>query len=288
MAVDSFAARYAGRVWLIGGTSESAAIARSLSTLGVPYVVTVTTAVARQLYLETAEVWAGKLSPQSVDAFIRRWQVRCILDASHPFAEEISRLAMALAQRSANQTGGQKIAYLRYERAEAGSSSTTRSTAPEDTDTEAPVTCVESLNQVLSGDVLLNRRVLFTVGCRQLLRSASLLDRLRARSQLFVRILPSVEAISAVQAAGFSAHEIMAIRPPVSTALEKALWQQWQVSAVVAKASGAAGGETVKRAIATELGVQLILINRPRLVYLQQTNLISEATEFCCETLRLY
>ncbi len=80
----------------------------------------------------------------------------------------------------------------------------------------------------------------------------------------------------------------MAIRPPVSMALEKALWQQWQISVVVAKASGAAGGETVKRAIAAELGTQLILIDRPRLGYPKQTNLISEAVEFCSETLRLY
>jgi len=287
LAVESSAASCADRVWLIGGTSESAEIARSLSNINVPYVVTVTTAAARQLYLETAEVWVGKLSPQSVDDFVRRWQVRCILDASHPFAEEISRLAITFAQCSANQTGGQKaIAYLRYERTEVSPGST--STAPKDTDTEEQVTYVESIDQLLSGDFLLHQRVLFTVGYRQLLQFASYLDRLRARSQLFVRILPSVEAISAVQAAGFSAHEIMAIRPPVSTALEKALWQQWQISVVVAKASGAAGGEMVKRAIAAKLGVQLILINRPHLVYPKQTNLISEAIEFCSETLRLY
>jgi precorrin-6A/cobalt-precorrin-6A reductase len=245
----------------------------------------VTTAVARQLYPETAEVWVGKLSPQSVEAFIRRWQVRCILDASHPFAEEISRLA--IAQRSVSRVSGQKaIAYLRYERTEVGASSSP--TASEDTATEAQIAYVESLNQLLSGDSLLHQRVLFTVGYRQLLQFASLLGHLRGRSQLFVRILPSVDAISAVQAAGFSAHETMAIRPPVSMALEKALWQQWQISVVVAKASGAAGGETVKRAIAAELGTQLILIDRPRLGYPKQTNLISEAVEFCSETLRLY
>ena len=130
--------------------------------------------------------------------------------------------------------------------------------------------------------------MLFTLGCRQLSRLAPRLTHLRQTSQLFVRVLPSIEALSAAQAAGFSTQEIMAIRPPVSLALERALWQQWQISVVVAKASGLAGGEAVKRAIALELGIRLILIERPPILYPQQTNLISGAIEFCVKTLRLY
>nr|WP_228024999.1 precorrin-6A/cobalt-precorrin-6A reductase [cf. Phormidesmis sp. LEGE 11477] len=297
---------------MIGGTSESAAVARALFDADVPYVVTVTTEAARQLYPSAANVWVGQLSANSIAAFIQRWQVKCILDASHPFASEISRLAIAIANQSAELPGA---AYLRYERTEICQQSSSQQSSSQQslhskndaeehpdrksTDTDSaersiisPITSISSLGELLDSSVfsqiLRYQRILFTLGCRQLSQFSSHLDRLRQTSQLFVRVLPSIEALSAALAAGFSTQEIVAIRPPISPALERALWQQWQISVVIAKASGIAGGEVVKRAIALELGVHLILIRRPSIIYPQQTNLISEAVEFCAETLRLY
>ncbi len=307
----------AARIWLIGGTSESAALAGALAKAGIPYVVTVTTAAAQRLYSKTAQVWVGQLSAQSIDVFIQRWQVRCILDASHPFASEISRLAIATAERLSSDrsfrnqetdrrlTSGQTaITYIRYERDVLCSqpcspqpcspqSSSSQSCSPNETvrpqaAIDKTITFVRSIETLLESGALEHQRVLFTMGYRQLLQFAPDLARLRQQSQLFARVLPSVPAISGAIAAGFSAQEIMAIRPPISMVLEKALWQQWQISTVVAKASGVAGGEGVKRAIALELGVRLILIERPPLNYPKQTNLMSEAIEFCSETLRLY
>ena len=287
-------------VWLIGGTSESATLARALTDSGVPYVVTVTTPAAKQLYPSSTNVWVGQLSTHSIDTFIQRWQIRCILDASHPFASEISRLAIAATNQVVVSSGA--IAYLRYERTEICQQScpdrvlSNQVSNQEDSDqrdidtdnTDGLITFVSSLSELLDSSFLQHQRVLFTLGCRQLSRLAPRLTHLRQTSQLFVRVLPSIEALSAAQAAGFSTQEIMAIRPPVSLALERALWQQWQISVVVAKASGLAGGEAVKRAIALELGIRLILIERPPILYPQQTNLISGAIEFCVKTLRLY
>ncbi|EDX86637.1 precorrin-6x reductase [Synechococcus sp. PCC 7335] len=283
-------------VWLVGGTSESAALASALSELDVPYVVTVTTEAAKQLYLDTAKVWVGQLSAHSIDAFIERWQVRCILDASHPFALEISRLAIKATNQATDSSVA--ISYLRYERPEVDRQSSTdqglfdrgnsNQKNIETNRADSPITSVSSLSELLDSGVLQHQRVLFTLGYRQLTQLTSRLAHLRQTSQLFVRVLPSIKALSAVLAAGFSSQEIMAIKPPVSPALERALWQQWQISVIVAKASGIAGGEAVKRAIALELGKRLILIERPSIIYPKQTNLISEAIEFCSKTLRLY
>ena len=280
-------------VWLVGGTSESAALARALSKSGVPYVVTVTTTTAKKLYPDTATVWVGQLSASSIDAFIAHWQVRCILDASHPFAIEISRLAIAVTNRAVDSA---VISYLRYERTEVCQQSSpeqvisgTGSSDQRNIDTnntDGLITFISSLSGLLDSGVLQHQRVLFTLGYRQLSEFAPRLDSLRQTSQLFVRVLPSLRSLSAVLAAGFSDQEIVAIKPPISLALERALWQQWEISVVVAKASGIAGGEAVKRAIALELGIRLILIERPTIIYPQQTNLISEAIEFCAKTLQ--
>ncbi len=252
------------RIWLIGGTRESADLARLLSAAGVPYIVTVTTPAAAALYPETAQIRVGKLAPQAIADFITQQRVRGILDASHPFACEISRQAIDLAQQQA-------IAYLRYERPASP-------TAQQD-----GLLSVDSLETLIESDLLCHQRVLFTIGYRQLSRFAPL----RQTAKLFARVLPSTEAIEGAIAAGFTPAEIIALRPPVSLALETALWQQWKISRVVAKASGQPGGEDIKRQAAQQLGISLIVIERPPMIYPNQTSTVSVAVEFCAETLSL-
>ncbi|MEL7050899.1 MAG: cobalt-precorrin-6A reductase [Cyanobacteria bacterium J06588_5] len=277
-----------GRIWLIGGTRESSELAYRLSARAVPYVVTVTTDAARALYPQATQVHVGQLADAAARQFVRRWQIRGILDASHPFASEVSRLAIALAQTEA-------IAYLRYERTDMSPDANIASASPTDSSQVIPsqVIQIDAIQDLVTSDTLQQsslarvssvQRILFTIGYRAL----PTVRPLRQTAQLFARVLPSAEAVSGAIAAGFSSQEIMAIRPPVSAELEAALWRQWKITHIVAKASGAAGGEGVKRAIAAELGVVLILIRRPRLIYPNQTNSISAATEFCVKTLRVY
>ncbi|WP_121968096.1 cobalt-precorrin-6A reductase [Leptolyngbya sp. BC1307] len=256
------------QVWLIGGTRESADLARRLSAQGVPYLVTVTTPSAADLYPDAAQIRVGKLTAEAIQAFVMQQRVQCILDASHPFACEISQQAIALSQKQA-------IAYIRYER-------------PAQTDSalqqDGLLTVVESLESLIASDLLHDQRVLLTIGYRHLARFTAL----RQTSKLFARVLPSVEAVAGAIAAGFASSEIIALRPPVSLALEKALWQQWQITQVVAKASGQPGGETIKQQVAQQLGVGLILIQRPAITYPKQTSTLSIAVKFCSEALSLY
>lgn len=243
-------------------------------------MVTITTPEAKKLYADSLgadsrRVRVGALNPQSVSQFAAQWQVVGILDASHPFACEISQLAIDFAHTNS-------IAYLRYERPAIVDSHIVGSnimSAQND-----GVVSVSSISQLLESDILRGQRVLFTIGYRYL----SLFSGLRPHSQLFARVLPSEEAISGASAAGFSSAEIMAIRPPVSVELEAALWQQWRITRVVAKASGKPGGEDVKRAIAAQLSIPLILIDRPHISYPHRTISLSEAVEFCIKTLKVY
>jgi precorrin-6A/cobalt-precorrin-6A reductase len=68
--------------------------------------------------------------------------------------------------------------------------------------------------------------------------------------------------------------------------LEKALWRQWNISLVITKASGVAGGENIKRTVADQLSIPLIIISRPAVDYPQQTSDLSEALEFCQRQLK--
>ncbi len=251
------------RIWLIGGTQESVNLAAAIASIALPCIVSVTTASARCLYPTAAnlQVWVGRLNPTQMLQFLQQQQIVAILDASHPYAVEISESAIALAQNN-------HIPYLRYERpnVDPGLNS-------------ASVINLDSFDTLLAGSYLHSCRVLLTVGYRFL----HLFQPWQQRSTLFARILPSAIALTSAFNAGFTPERLICLRPPICADLEKALWRQWQISVVVTKASGTPGGEDIKRSLAAQLGIQLILIDRPVVNYPQQTSDLATAIKFCCQ-----
>lgn len=249
------------RLWLIGGTTESATLALAIASLGLPCTVTVTTAAAKVLYpqVPTLQVQVGRLDRAQIERFLQQQRIAVILDASHPYAVEISQMAIAAAT-------GQQIPYLRFERPAVDAENQT-----------SRVIAFDNFKSLLGSDYLSQQRVFLSIGYKAL----PLFRDWQDRSTLFARILPSVASLEAAITAGFTPDRLIALRPPITAELEKALWRHWDISLVVTKASGAAGGEEIKRVVATELGIPLIIISRPAVHYPQQTSDFSIALEFC-------
>ncbi|MGB3533103.1 MAG: cobalt-precorrin-6A reductase [Microcoleaceae cyanobacterium] len=249
------------QIWLIGGTSESVVLAKAIIAAQINCVVTVTTDTAKNLYPLSSllTVWVGCLDENIILSFLQENKITAILDASHPFAVEISTLAIATAKQY-------NIPYLRYERS-----------VCETVEFDNNILHLDSFETLLSGDYLNAKRVMLTLGYRHLHQ----FKKWQNHSTLFIRILPSIVSLEAALTAGFTPDRIIAIRPPISIELEKALWQQWNISLVITKASGKAGGENIKRKAATELGIPLIIIDRPHLSYPQITTDINTAIKFC-------
>ena len=251
----------ANRLWLIGGTTESAALVSAIASLGLPCTVTVTTKAAEALYPQSSKLrlLVGRLAANQLGQFLQQQQITAILDASHPYAVEISQMAIQAAAKY-------QIPYLRFER------------LPTKTKADNSwVISLDSFDALLAGNYLHQQRVLLTIGCKALPLFRSWQD----KSTLFARILPTTTSLETAIAAGFSSERIIALRPPVVAELEKALWRHWGISLVVTKASGVAGGEEVKRKVAAELGIPLIVIERPKVKYPQQTSDLAEALAFC-------
>lgn len=254
-----------GRLWLIGGTQESAQLAAAIAYATLPCTISVTTESARALYpsAPALRVWVGRLTAGSLGEFLRLEQIVAVLDASHPYAVEISQIVIAAARE-------RQIPYLRYERPAV------------ETHMNAPsVIQLDSFHTLLAGNYLHSSRVLLTVGYRPL----QLFRPWHDRSTLFARILPSAIALEAASKAGFTPDRLICLRPPITGELERALWRHWEISLVVTKASGTAGGEDVKRTVAAETGIPLIVITRPDVEYPQQTSDLSAALDFCRQQL---
>jgi len=245
------------RLWLIGGTQESAELAAAISSNGnISTLVSVTTISARGLYPDSPnlQVWVERLNPYQLEEFLLLQKITAVLDASHPYATEISLNAIAVTQKL-------QIPYLRYERPAIEDSS---------------VINVDSFDTLLASDYLHSRRVLLTVGYRPL----PLFQPWQEKATLFARILPSAIALETALNSGFTQGRLICLRPPISIELERSLWQQWQISLVISKASGTAGGEDTKRLLAQQLNIPLILIDRPVVAYPQQTSDLAVALEF--------
>ena len=249
-----------GKIWLIGGTSDSATIAQMLLDSDLPFIVTVTTKTACSLY-STDDIAVGRMNRVEIESFCQKG-ILAVVDASHPYAVEVSQSAIAVAAKA-------NLPYLRYERVNCLSSTAIQ--------TNAKVTELASFNDLVAGNYLQNKRVLLTVGCKSL----PLFESWQSKAVLFARILPKTSSLETASAAGFTSDRLIAIRPPLNRALERALWQQWQINLVVTKASGTAGGEDVKRQVAADLNIPLIIITRPQVVYPQQTRVFAEVVAFC-------
>ena len=242
-------------IWLIGGTSESRAIAQGLTQQGLPWLVTVVSPKAARLYAGLpGRIQSGALSPAGMQSLIRQHGICAIVDASHPFATEISNQAMA--------TG---LPYLRFER--------------QAMTLEPPAESVPDLDTLLQPTYLENRQVLLTLGIKALHQFRPW----QQRARLWARILPMAKA-QAIQI-GFAPEQLICDRAPTNALAEQALWQKLGVDTVVTKASGGPGGVPIKLAAAKALGVRLLVIARPALAYPQQTHNLEEVIEFCLHTL---
>lgn len=249
-------------IWLIGGTSESSTLAQAITSAQIPLVVTVTTETARSLYPSSYKIIVGCMDQGKMQLFCQEQNIQGVVDASHPYAVKVSQQAIAVTLEL-------NIPYLRYER--------TNYQPPVTISANSSIIQLDSFTTLLSGEYLHNQRVLLTVGCQAL----PLFKSWQHKATLFARILPKIASLETALAAGFTGDRLMAMRPPISIDLETALWRQWNISLAVTKASGKAGGEDIKRQVAADLNVPLIIIARPQVAYPQQTSIIEEVLAFC-------
>ena len=98
-----------GKIWLIGGTTESRLIAQAIEQSGFSAVITVATPTAKNLYPAWFDVRIGCMDLQTMPKFCLTEKIIALIDASHPYAVEVSQNAIATAKAN-------NIPYLRYER----------------------------------------------------------------------------------------------------------------------------------------------------------------------------
>lgn len=233
------------KIFLIAGTEDGRKLADCLLQHGFDVTASVVSDYGRKLLATTAglKINDKPLDRDELEKILHAENFGCLVDASHPYAKNVSANAIAAAQAA-------QIPYVRYERAE--STFVYEKIFPVDSYEEAAVKAHE-----------LGRNIFLTTGSRNL---KIFVDRLRD-CNLTVRILPTADVLAQCETLGLTPKQIVAMQGPFSVALNVELFKHAGAEVVVTKNSGQIGGADTKLAAAQLLNLPVVMINRPKIFY---------------------
>ena len=235
------------KLFLIAGTQDGRELANFLSAHGFDVTASVVSDYGRKL-LETCagvKVNDRPLDADELEKILREENFQAVVDASHPYAKNISANAIHAADVT-------KIFYVRYER-------------PQVEIVGENIFPVESYEAAAVKASELGKNIFLTTGSRSLkifVESPALKD-----CNLTARILPTAEVLSQCEALGLSPKQIVAMQGPFSTALNVELFKHAAAEVIVTKNSGQIGGADTKLEAAEILNLPVVLIDRPKISY---------------------
>ncbi len=242
---------------IFAGTSEGRALCQQLSGQGTAATAFVATEYGRAALppLPGITVQTGRLDESEMQAALQSFDT--IVDATHPFAQEVSRNI-----RSAAAAIG--AVYLRLLRPAAPSA------AEDGLITLPSVAAAAEYLQNTDGVALL------TTGSKELAAFTKIPD---FQNRLYPRILPSAEGLSACLALGFPASHILCMQGPFTGEMNAATLRQINARWLVTKESGEAGGLPAKIAAAKAAGATVLLVARP---YLEEGLSLQQVAQLLC------
>ena len=241
------------RVLLFGGTTEGRELALWLRDAGIPALSHVATDYGEALLREKAlPAEYGRLDAVEMEKLFRTGGFFAALDATHPFATEVSKNIRAAAAAAG-------VRYYRILRGEGSASE-----AEEAEEIEARLRArgcfrlFDSQQEAADWLAKTEGAVFLATGSKELKAYAAL-----PRERLTVRILPGEEALRKAAEAGIRPDHIVAMQGRSSVSLNQALLQQYGAKFLVTKQSGKPGGYLEKLRAAEELGICFVAIRRP-------------------------
>ena len=231
----------------LAGTSDARALALTIKEAGYSILTTVVTENAgKEMQKVGLDVFVGRLTHQDFVNIIQKQGFKAVVDASHPFAEEASKNALLGAKEAG-------IPYIRYER--------------ESQSYHHPkIRLVENYDHAAELAAEKKGVIMLTTGSKTLETfTRRLLD--QPDTRVIARMLPRKDNMEKCEKLGFPQKDIVAIQGPFTKEFNSALYKQYGVTTMVTKESGKAGSVDEKLEAALELGIETIMIQRPKIQY---------------------
>ncbi|MGM9925655.1 MAG: precorrin-6A reductase [Bacillus sp. (in: firmicutes)] len=244
-------------ILVFGGTSDSLEICDYLEEHSFPFIVSVTAEYDGALAEKhAAHVIRKQMDSDGMVAYMKAFHIRLVIDASYFFEAEVSLSAIAACEEL-------NIDYVRFERENTGSCSPL-------------LHVVDDMDAACREADALGMRIFLTTGSKDL---ADYLKRLPDK-HVIARVLPVAEVIHHCERLGLIADQIVAMKGPFSTELNKAIFRATEADAVITKEAGHNGGFKEKVEACLELGIPCIVIRRPKLDYPHKVSTIQELAAY--------
>ncbi len=189
---------------------------------------------------------ARPLDKNEMLALIKSEGISVLVDATHPFARRASENAISACREA-------DIHYIRFERE--------RGQIPE----HPLIHRCRDFHQAAQAASAFGEVIFLTTGSKTL---ELFLEAARKKGKRVVaRVLPEPGVIARCFALGLRPPDIIAMQGPFSYRLNKALLENYQATVLVTKDSGLAGGTDAKIRAALDLGIPVVLIERPAVEY---------------------
>lgn len=234
-------------IWIIGGTKDSRNIVEGLGSREI--IVSTATEYGKKL-LNGINVVSEPMNQNEMQKFIRTNRVSLVLDASHPYAVNVSQNAM-----SASKT--EKVTYLRFERDMLNY------------DDGIKFYSMEEIREYIEN---LKGKILVTLGSNNL----HYFKGIRNLKDIYFRMLPVKASLEKAEKAGILPKQIIAIQGPFSKDFNMAMYKNYGIEYVVTKESGSTGGELEKIEAAAECSVKPVILARPVIEYPWKTGDIDQ------------
>ena len=221
-------------IWIIGGTSEAAELINALQGKA-EFIVSVATETGKE-FLEDCHVEVGRMDVLTMKDFIRKNRIKTVIDASHPYATEVTDNA----KRALEETDATYIRFTRPKESHQGA-----------VIVDSFAECLQYLNGI-SGTVF------FTTGSNQVKQ----FEAAKGKNRFVYRVLPTPESTEECRKAGIALKDVVAALGPFSIDLNKAMFRDVGAGYVIMKNSGKRGGTSEKIAACRQLGITPVIIER--------------------------
>jgi precorrin-6A/cobalt-precorrin-6A reductase len=226
-------------ILLLGGTSETVQIAQALVSQGFEVLLsTATTMPLRGQLPAGVRTRSGMLDEQGMVKLLQDEKIAAVVDATHPYAEAVSRNAY-----NACQTAG--IRYVAYERPRA---------------IDNPVHGVPTHQAAAELAFSFGKPVLLTIGVRNL--TLYVAEARKHGIAMRARVLSHPDSVTACHDAGLNDSEILCADGPFT--VEENIKHLKSFGVLVTKDSGDAGGVGTKLEAARQCGCEVVVIERPK------------------------
>lgn len=235
-------------ILILGGTTEARELALYLQEEGFPLRLTTVSTHGAQLARNygVEHVQEGALSREALISLIKEKNIKVVIDATHPYAENIRQLAQTTAQELG-------IPYGRFERA--------ASSLPE----HPLLYTVDSYRAGAEQAGVLGDNIFLTVGSRRL-SVFSEFPSLKGK-RLTARVLPEAKVLKLCHELGLGPGNIIAAQGPFSREANRWMFSHYGAQVVVSKESGPTGGFLAKWEACLDLELPLVVIQRPPLTH---------------------